>query len=90
MANFKGVNLLELVECYAIENDLPSCEEDLSERFDNDVMPSILETHGEPGISFEDTDMATQAFNDWADGLCKDGEIHDEQYSNYAYVGEWS
>jgi hypothetical protein len=82
--------LLELVEALAEHEGAIASEDELSEKFDNEIMPHILEQYGKPGIEFEDTDLVIQAFNDWTDGLCKDGEIHQAQYDNYEYVGEWS
>ena len=88
--NYNDENLLSMVELYAGEMGLVDSEEALSARFDEEVAPSILEAHGQPGVAFEDSDMMTQAFNDWTDVLCKEGEIHLEQYNTYGYVGKWS
>jgi len=88
--NYNNENLLEMVELYAAEAGLICCEDELSERFDDEVMPSILEAHGKPGVEFADQDMVDQAFNDWSDSLCKEGEIHPEQYNAYCYVGQFA
>lgn len=88
--NWNRVDLLEIVECFAEGEGWISDEEALSARFDEEVMPGILETHGKRGVAFEDTGLINEAFGSWTDGLCKDGEIHPEQYSKYEYVGEWS
>jgi hypothetical protein len=90
MRNYNDENLLDMVELYADECGLIDSEDALSERFDDEVMPGILETYGKPGVEFEDTDMVTQEFNDWTDMLCKEGEIHPEQYNQYGYVGKYS
>jgi hypothetical protein len=90
MRNYHNVSLLEMVELYAYDNDLIDSEKELSEIFDEQIAPSILEAHGKPGIAFEDTDMMNEAFNNWSDSLCKEGTIHPEQYNSYEYVGEWS
>lgn len=80
--NFNNVDMLDIVEEYASINNLIDSEEMLSLRFDQ-----LLD---EVSINTDDSDMIQQAFNDWADGLCKDGEIHQEQYNKYAYVGKYS
>ncbi|MCB0386322.1 MAG: hypothetical protein KDD43_13090 [Bdellovibrionales bacterium] len=88
---FRGIiDTLELVEGYAEYHGGVASEEELSEIFDEQVMPGILEVHGEKGVEFEDTDRVNQAFNDWTDNLCKEGYIHQEQYDKYEYVGKWS
>ena len=93
MANFNLVDLIDLVECYAECNDRDGLilnEDDLSKRFDEDIMPIILAEYGEPGVEFSDFVMIDEAFNNWADSLCNDGLLHEEQCNNYCYVGEWS
>lgn len=88
--NYSDENLLEMIELYAEEKGYVASEEELSEKFDNEVMPSILEQFGEKGKPFEDEVMVNEEFNNWTDMLCKDGEIHLEQYENYCYVGKYS
>lgn len=83
--SFKHVDLLELVECYAEENSLISSEEELSDRFDSEMLPLIIEQYSE-----DDTPAINEGFNNWTDSLCKDGELHDTQYSSYCYVGRLS
>ena len=83
-------SMLEIVEFFASENNLISSEYELSERFDSDILPSIIETYGVKGESFSDDPMVSEAFNDWSDMLCKDGELHSEQYNQYCYVGRLS
>ena len=85
MANFNRFDLLEAVELWAEDNGLISSEHELSERFDNEILPIVIEQYGE-----DDQDAIDQTFNDWTDSLCKDGELHDEQYSQYCYVGKYS
>lgn len=82
MANWNRVDLLEIVEAYAADNRLIASEEELSERFDADVLPDVIEAYGE-----DDEPAINEAFNDWTDMLCKDGELHPEQYDKYCYVG---
>jgi hypothetical protein len=88
--NYNDENLLEMVELYANEVGLIASEDELSERFDNEVMPGLLEAHGKPGVQFDDEVMIDEEFSNWADSLCKGGEIHPEQYNSYEYTGKWS
>lgn len=85
MKNWDRVDLLEMVELFAEENGWISSEEELSVRFDDEIAPLVIEQYGE-----NDTVAMNQAFNDWSDMLCKDGEIHEEQYNTYSYVGKYS
>ena len=78
-------SMLELVEEVAEERGMITSEEELSILFDADVAPAIIAKYGadeQPAIN--------EGFNDWTDALCKDGQIHPEQYNNYCYVGKWS
>lgn len=84
------VEELTIVEHFAAENGLIDSEQALSDLFDQDIMPMLLEQNSTPGKAFDDQDMINQAFNDWTDGLCKDDQIHDLQYNQYCYIGEWS
>ena len=81
--NYNDENLLEMVEMYAEEMGYISSEEELSERFDNEVLPDIIKAY-----SVDDQCAIDEGFNNWKDMLCKDGEIHPEQDRNYCYVGE--
>ncbi len=85
MSNYNDENLLDMVELYAYEMGYIADEEELSERFDADIAPQIIEQYGE-----DDEPAMNEAFNNWSDSLCKDGDIHPEQYNNYCYVGEWA
>lgn len=80
--NFNNINELDLIEGFAESNDLISSEEELSERFDEEVLPWVLGLYGD-----EDEVAINQEFNNWTDVLCKEGEIHEEQYNQYEYVG---
>ena len=80
--NFHSVDLLEIVEFFAEDNGWIASEEELSERFDDEILPHVIEKYGE-----DDQPAINEAFNDWTDMLCKDGELHDEQYNKYCYVG---
>lgn len=83
---------MELVCWFAEENVMlwASSERALSERFDKEVMPTILKQHGEIGEEFHDQPMVDQEFSFWIDGLCRDGEVHELQYDQWEYVGKWS
>ena len=83
--NWKRVNLLDMVELYAEDNNMISSEAKLSEVFDEDVAQNVIEQYGA-----DDTVAMNEAFNDWTDMLCKDGVIHEVQYSEYCYVGKYS
>ena len=85
MQNYNNEDLLEMVELYAEECGLIDSEDMLSERFDEEIAPLIIEQYG-----VDDEPAMSEGFNDWSDGLCKDGIIHSEQYDQYYYVGKWS
>ena len=82
--NYNDETLLEMVELYANEMGYISSEAELSEQFDQMLSECC------PNFDLADEIALSEAFNDWADGLCKDGEIHPEQYSQYGYVGAHS
>lgn len=90
MGNYDDENLLQMIELYAEEKGYISCEYDLSERFDNEIMPMLIETYGIKGEAFDDDPMVNESFSNWSDSLCKGGEIHPEQYNQYCYVGKYS
>jgi len=50
--------------------------------FETGILPSIIETYEQDGI--EDWPARREAWNNWTDGLCKDGEISDWQYENWS------
>ncbi len=74
--------MIDVVELYAEDNNMIASEDELSKRFDEEVLPSVIEQYGE-----DDEPAINEAFNDWTDSLCTDGEIHQEQYNSYCYVG---
>jgi hypothetical protein len=82
VANWNRIDLIDIIEFYASDNDMICCEEELSERFDSEILPGVIEAYGE-----DDEPAISEAFNNWTDMLCKDGEIHPEQYNSYCYVG---
>lgn len=79
---FSKSELLEQVEEYANYIGISS-EEELSEIFDQEVLPAVIEQYGE-----DDQPAINETFNNWTDSLCKDGFIHDLQYDQYCYVGK--
>lgn len=83
--NFANYTTLEIIEEFADFNKLISSEEQLSELFDNDVIESVVSYYGT-----DDIVAINEAFNNWTDGLCKNGDIHEEQYKNYEYVGKYA
>ena len=89
MSNWNNVELLEILESYAAdENRLfkgsyIESEEMLSEMFD-DLNADWLRDNE------DDQPAIDQEFNDWTDMLCKDGTLHPEQYKNYCYVGKYA
>jgi hypothetical protein len=82
--NWNNYDLITMVEEIASGNSWIASEWELSERFDE----MLKECY--PNIDTDDETMVNEMFNDWTDGLCKDGEIHPEQYNTYEYVGKWS
>ena len=89
MSNYNSENLLQMVELYASEMGFICTEDELTEKFEYGILPSILEEFGKPGVEFTDTVMVNEVFSNWSDSLCKDGEIHPEQCNNYCYVGRF-
>ena len=83
--NWNSYDLIEIIEEFASDNNWIASEEELSERFDQEIASTVIAQYGE-----DDTVAMNEAFNNWTDSLCKEGEIHPEQYNNYCYVGEYS
>ncbi len=89
MTNWNDVSTLELVEAYAEGQNMYfklnwiDSEEVLSQMFD-EGHADWLHEHRDDHI------MISECFNNWTDGLCKDGVIHPEQYDKYGYVGKYS
>ena len=76
---------LEAVEQFANYYGLIESESELSELFD-DENEEWLEKMNNQG----DQVAIDTYFNDWSDGLCKDGLIHGKQYHEYCYVGKYA
>ena len=85
MGIFSHVELLEIIGEYAADNNGIDSEQALSDRFDDEIAPLIIDQYGEG-----DKPAMNEAFNNWSDSLCKDGELHEIQYSQYCYVGEYA
>lgn len=75
---------LEIIEALAEHEFWIASEEELSEKFDDEIVQSVIEQYGE-----DDEVAINEAFNNWADELCKNGELHELQYSEYCYVGKY-
>jgi len=69
-------------ELASMEAHVFTDEEQVSAVFDDEILPYVVATYGE-----NDQPAIDEAFNDWTDSLCKEGLLHDSQYSNYTYVG---
>ncbi len=82
MRDWNKIDMLEVVELFAEDNGMISTEEELSERFDAEVLPAVIEQYGE-----NDEPAINEAFNNWTVSLRDDGVIHSEQYNSYYYVG---
>ena len=86
MSNFKNLELIDIVEEYAMYNNLIESEEQLSERFDSMLEESnFFDTYGK-----DDSAAINEEFCNYSDSLCKDGQIHEVQYDNYCYVGKFA
>ncbi len=77
-----NISPLELAEYYAEENGLIENAEELGEMFDRDILPSVVEQYGK-----DDYPAIREAFNNWTDGLCRDGQLAESQYQEYTYQG---
>lgn len=82
---FKYVEILEIIEEYAGINGGIDSEDMLSEYFDDQIAPLVIEQYGE-----DDEPAMSEAFNNWSDSLCKDGVLHELQYNQYCYTGKYS
>jgi len=55
-----------------------------AQRFRDEVAPGILAAYGPC-----DAPAFAQAWNDWTDALCKEGEIPDTEYSNWEHPSRY-
>ncbi len=53
------------------------------ETFTTEILPMIQEAHEQDGQP--DWPARCEAWNNWTDALCKDGEISDWQYANWSH-----
>jgi hypothetical protein len=53
----------------------------VNESFKMDILPLIAEQYEQDGIP--DRPARSEAFNDYTDSLCKDGQITDEDYNDW-------
>lgn len=89
MSNWHNVELLEMVESYAEDQNryykkgFIESEQELSERFDD----MLAECY--PDFDTSDQCAIDEFFNNWTDSLCQNGELHPEQYSKYVYIGKY-
>jgi len=83
--NYNQYDELELIELIASYEGNIASESELSDRFDETFTEYIESNRLE-----DDEPAISEMFNNWTDSLCKDGEIHEEQYSKYDYVGNFS
>jgi hypothetical protein len=53
--------------------------------FEEYIMPAILKTEQKNGFTrYADLPMRREAWNNYTDALCKDGQISDWQYENWS------
>jgi len=59
--------------------------EDAVKMFEQDILPGIrqVEKRNNGGRTWVDSCMRREAWNNWTDSLCKNGEISDWQYENW-------
>ena len=55
---------------------------DACRMFEDEVLPYVQEQYEQDGIP--DWPARREAWNDWTDMLCQDGEISDWQYENWS------
>ena len=53
------------------------------EQFDNYVLPIVIQLHEQDGQI--DECARSEAWNNWTDAMCKDGQISDWQYENWTH-----
>ena len=52
------------------------------EIFDNHILPLVKQNMEQDGVP--DIPARCEAFNNWTDAMCKDGQISDWQYENWS------
>lgn len=70
----------EVLERYEEEQEdaINMTYEEAVDSFTENILPIVVEQYGP-----DDTISQREAFNDWTDALCKDGEITQWQYENW-------
>jgi len=53
------------------------------EIFDNHILPLVQQGMEQDGVP--DIPARSEAFNNWTDSMCKDGQISDWQYENWSH-----
>jgi len=61
----------------------PILHADACDQFEFDILPFIQDEHEEDGEP--DWPARREAWNNWTDALCKDGQISDWQYENWTH-----
>jgi hypothetical protein len=56
---------------------------DAARTFEEEVLPYIIAEYEQDGVI--DSIARHEAWNNWTDALCKDGEISDWQYENWTH-----
>ena len=51
--------------------------------FETEVLPYVIEEYEQDGQ--RDIPARSEAFNNWTDSLCKNGEISEWQYNNWTH-----
>ena len=51
--------------------------------FETEVLPYVIEEYEQDGVP--DIPARSEAFSNWTDSLCKNGEISDWQYMNWTH-----
>ena len=92
MKKWNDETLLQLVEMYA-EEILPigsiASEEELSDRFDAMVEECDTPYTVSQFTGRYDGVCINEDFGIFADNLCREGEIHPEQFNQYCYTGKY-
>tara|TARA_R100000808_G_C2143193_1_gene150976 strand:+ start:634 stop:855 length:222 start_codon:yes stop_codon:yes gene_type:complete len=52
-------------------------------QFEEHVLPAIIDQYEQDGKP--DWPARSEAWNDWTDSLCKNGQISDWQYANWSH-----
>jgi len=76
---------LEAVEEIASDNNMIASDQELSDLFDAEIAPMVLEQY-----DADDVIAFNEAFNVWKDSMQKDGLIHELQADEYCYIGKYS